>query len=223
MSSKHLQNQLSAIIPGARLEITPLPEIPNLKLLLMNGDYPQGELDAAAVERVMDNPLYWVFCWASGRVLARHIQAFPDCVADRRVLDFGCGSGVVAIAAAQAGAKEVIACDIDPLALQATAYNAELNRVCLTLSDDFHQVPGQLDMIIAADVLYDRENMHWLARFADRAEQVLLADSRIKHFSHPSFTRLERRVSATLPDLDESEEFRQVNIYLGGRGNPSAY
>lgn len=50
-------------------------------------------------------------------------------VAGRRVIDFGCGSGILAIAAAKLGAAAVSALDIDPQALLATRDNAERNGV----------------------------------------------------------------------------------------------
>jgi len=209
-----LTDSLRHILPGARLVETALPATPAIRLLLLAPDYPQGELDAEQVQRVMDNPLYWVFCWASGQVLASILLARPEWVRGRRVLDFGCGSGVVAIAAALAGAAEVIACDIDPLALAATRSNAARNGVSLVLTDDFFGVEGPIDLIIVADVLYDRANFDWLARFTGRADQVLIADSRVKDFSHPGYRLVDRHASCTLPDLDESPAFRDVRVYL---------
>ncbi len=50
-------------------------------------------------------------------------------VAGRRVIDYGCGSGVLAVAAARLGAAEAHAFDIDPQALIATRDNAEANAV----------------------------------------------------------------------------------------------
>jgi predicted nicotinamide N-methyase len=211
-----LEQHLRQILPAARLELCRLPGIPAISLLLLNSDYPQGELSAAEIQRVMDNPLYWVFCWASGQVLADFLLAEPRWVKAKRVLDFGCGSGVVAIAAALAGAAEVVACDIDPLARAATRVNADLNNVDLTLAADYAAVEGPIDLIIVADVLYDRNNFPWLQRFADRADQVLIADSRVKHFDHPPYRQIARQESSTLPDLDESPEFRDVRIYLAG-------
>jgi ribosomal protein L11 methyltransferase len=50
---------------------------------------------------------------------------------DARVLDYGCGSGILAIAAALHGARDIDAVDIDPAAVQATALNAQANHVVL--------------------------------------------------------------------------------------------
>ena len=213
---EQLDARLATILPGATLAVTPLPRVPQLQLLLLHAEYPQGPLSPQAMQRVMDNPLYWVFCWASGQVLARYLLDNPGRVRGKRVLDFGCGSGVVAVAAAMAGASEVIACDIDPLALTATRVNARLNGVTLEYASDYRDVDGEVDVIIVADVLYDRENFPWLARFVDRAPQVLIADSRVKQFDHPPYRQIGRWQSSTLPDLDESAEFRDVRIYAAG-------
>jgi predicted nicotinamide N-methyase len=209
-----LEDSLGRILPGARLEEIALPATPGIRLLLLESSYPRGELSPEAVRRVMDNPLYWIFCWASGQVLARFLLEQPHWVRGRRVLDFGCGSGVVAIAAAQAGASRVVACDIDPLALAATRHNARRSGVSLELAGDFSAVTGEIDLIIVADVLYDRANLSWLQRFVARAPQVLIADSRVKDFNHPPYRQIGRYASCTLPDLDESAEFRDVRIYL---------
>ena len=59
------------------------------------------------------------------RWIARHDMA------GRRVLDYGCGSGILAIAAAKRGAATVDAVDIDPAAVEATRLNAAANGVAL--------------------------------------------------------------------------------------------
>lgn len=216
-SQQLLNTRLQAILPGAQLEVMSLPEAPEIRLLLLEQGYPQGDLGPAQMQRVMDNPLYWIFCWASGQVLARYILDNPAWVKGKRVVDFGCGSGVVAVAAALAGAREVIACDVDTLALEATRFNARLNNVSLTLSDNYFDIGGTIDRVIVADVLYDRENFIWLQRFLDRAPRVLVADSRVKDFNHPPYRLVEQRESYTMPDLDESAEFREVRIYRADR------
>lgn len=210
---RELNRILQQVLPQARLEAISLPVREPMSLYLLNADYPQGELDAEAQQFAMDNPLYWVFCWASGLVLADWLFEHPEWVRGKRVVDFGCGSGVAAIAAAIAGADEVIACDIDPDALAATAANAALNRVELQLADNFNGIEGEIDLLLVADVLYDRANLPWLETFIERADAVLLADSRVRNFSFPGYRQLEARRAHTLPDLDESAEFREVRIY----------
>ena len=207
---------LGAIIPGGQLAFQALPDCPELELLLLAADYPQQGLTSEDAQRVMNNPLYWIFCWASGQVLARRLLDNPHWVRGRRVLDFGAGSGVAGIAARLAGAREVVACDNDPLALEATAINAQRNGVALQLSDDFENVSGDIDLVIVADVLYDSGNLPWLARFNARSPRVLVADSRVREFHYPPYRQIGAALGCTLPDLDESEEFRHVKLYLAG-------
>lgn len=208
-----LATAVQCIIPAGSLRIQTLRDVPEIQLHLIDDTYPQHALDDAAIEIIMNQPLYWVFCWASGQVLARYLLDHPQLVRGKRVLDFGAGSGVVAIAAALAGASEVIACDNDPLALRACELNAHLNGVNLTLASDFYAVDDDLDLIVVADVLYDRENLSWLKRLAGRAPHVMVADSRVKDFSAPPYHAIGRFESDTMPDLDESVSFRQVTLY----------
>ena len=168
----------------------------------------------------MDEPPYWCFCWASGLVLARWLAEHPQWVRGKTVLDFGAGSGVAAIAAARAGAAEVVACDLDPLALQASRANAALNGVALEVSADFFAEADRFDVILVADVLYDRANLPLLDAFLTRGRQVLVADSRVRDFSHPPYRRIAAMEASTWPDLDESPEFRRVSLYHARRPAP---
>jgi predicted nicotinamide N-methyase len=74
------------------------------------------------------------------------------------VLDLGCGSGVVAIAAAKCGATSVVAVDVDPHAISATRLNAEANGAALeTLCADVLEGDSpQADVVLGGDVFYDR-------------------------------------------------------------------
>lgn len=75
-----------------------------------------------------DAPPFWAFPWAGGQGLARYILDHPETVAGHHVLDVASGSGLVAIAAAKAGARTVLAADIDENALIAIALNAAANN-----------------------------------------------------------------------------------------------
>lgn len=210
-----LSHCLRRVLPSARIERTVLPSVPELSLYLLNSDFSNAALTPEEVSAVLEYPAYWAFCWASGQVLARYLLDHPELVAGRRVLDFGCGSGVAGIAAARAGAGYVVGCDLDPDARLATAHNARLNEVEVVLAADFDALTEPFDIILAADVLYDRCNLAWLSRFLDRAPVVLVADSRVKDFDFPGYRWIGRNASSTWPDLDEFDDFRQVNLYCG--------
>ncbi|CAH0991390.1 hypothetical protein SIN8267_01494 [Sinobacterium norvegicum] len=216
--SSALTEQMQITLPKAIVDCQLLPQCPELALYLLDANYPQHELDYDTMMRLMNEPSYWAFCWASGQVLARYIIDNPAWVAGKRVLDFGCGSGVAAIAAAKAGASHVVACDIDPVAQLATRHNAELNNVELEISGDFFTYRGGIDIILVADVLYDKQNLPLLSAFAERAPAVLLADSRVRNLSVPPYIKRQTIESSTIPDLDESQEFNQVNIYSAEYG-----
>jgi thioredoxin len=135
----------------------------------------------------------------------------------KRVLDFGAGSGVAGIAAVKAGALEVVACDLDPLAIAACRANAELNDVQMGYSTDFFAEADRFDLILVADVLYDRANLPLLDEFLSRGREALVADSRVRDFRHPLYRRIEMLEAMTLPDLAEPEEFRHVSLYHARR------
>ena len=214
--AQQLQDELQHTLPSATLLAQALPGAPDLSLYLLNPDYPRTPMSSSEMQAIWQEPAYWIFCWASGLALAKWLRANPEYVRGKRVLDFGSGSGVVAIAAKQAGAAEVLACDIDPLALLSCRANAELNGVDLSYSSDFYQLSEQFDVLLAADVLYDASNRHFLDQFLARASHVLVADSRVKNFDHPHYRKLAEQAATTWPDLDEFDEFRVVRFYQAG-------
>jgi predicted nicotinamide N-methyase len=126
---------------------------------------------------------YWAFAWPGGQALARLVTDRPELVRGKRVLDFGSGSGIVAIAAAKSGARSVLAADVDPLACAAAVINAAMNGVELeTTSADLTEGDAhpRWDVILAGDVAYDREQalrfIVWLRGLAERGVEVLIAD-----------------------------------------------
>ncbi len=127
-------------------------------------------------------PPYWAVAWPGSQALARHVLDHPFLVANRRVLDFASGCGLAAIAAAVAGAREVLASDLDPLAATAQRLNAAASGVELTVTTD--DLVGQelpdVDVVLAGDVCYERgpsaRISAWLRALAARGATVLLAD-----------------------------------------------
>lgn len=208
-----LESRLRNTLSRARLCLTPLPLTPSIGLHLYDTSVLEGPISHDEAQAVVAEPAYWSFCWASGQVLAQYILRNPSCVKGKRILDFGSGSGVVAIAAAMANAAEVIACDIDADALEAVSVNADTNQVDVTLLRDFQLLNASVDMIVAADVLYDRENYDLLDVFKTKCDTILLADSRVKRLPTGGFHLLDTVEARTCPDLNEFEEFNQVRIY----------
>ncbi|MEP9320830.1 50S ribosomal protein L11 methyltransferase [Pseudomonas sp. LABIM340] len=212
-----LQTALGELLGDARLSAETLPGT-DIRLWLIDAQNMDREFSPDETRRILEEPPYWCFCWASGLVLAHWLAEKPEWVRGKRVLDFGAGSGIAAIAAAKAGAAEVVACDLDPLALDACRANAELNGVELTYSADFFQEEDRYDLIIVADVLYDRANLPLLDEFLSRGREALVADSRVRDFSHPLYQRLGILDGCTWPDLAEPAEFRHVSLYHARRG-----
>ena len=227
MHSRLLDNLRRTVSQGS-LKVTPLPQCPEIKLHLLDEDYPKGRLPDEEMLAILNEPAYWAFCWASGQAFAQYIVGNRKLFEGKSVLDFGSGSGVVAIAAAKAGAKTVYACDIDAMAIDAIEANARLNQVdiltCKHVSEAGMPEAGmpeagtpeaetKPDLIIAADVLYDRDNHHYLAEFPDLAGQVLLADSRMKSTDVPGYEVIAEFTCHTLPNLHELELYNQVKIY----------
>jgi predicted nicotinamide N-methyase len=160
--------------------LAPVPFVP--ELVLHQADEPIALWTETEAAGVAQPPPFWAFAWAGGQALARHVLDSPALVADRAVLDLATGSGLVAIAAARAGARPVTANDIDPLSLAATTANAQANAVGLrTVEGDLLDTPAlEYAVILAGDVFYSREMagrvLPFLRRAASRGALVLVGD-----------------------------------------------
>ena len=208
-----LEQHLKETIPDARLALTPLPLAPTVLLWLIHESYPRGPLDDDVARAILASPAYWAFCWASGQVIAKWLLAHPEHVHGLKVLDFGSGSGVAAIAAHHAGAAEVHACDNDPAALVATRANADLNDAPVQFHSNLESIQERFDLVLAADVLYDRGNLPLLATLRHFAPRVFVADSRVREDRVKGYEIIHRESATTVPDLDESAEYNRVRVY----------
>ncbi len=145
-------------------------------------------------ERTGGDVPYWAFAWAGGQALARYVLDHPAIVAGRRVLDIASGSGLVAIAAALAGASAVRAVDVDPLAVLAIGVNAQTNGVTIAaeLADVLDSTGGDADVVLAGDVCYDVDMVARVLPFVARATatDVLLGDPGREYFPRTGFERL---------------------------------
>ncbi len=159
-----------------------VPLAPELSLYQATELTPLWHATAAELHGWDDSP-YWAFPWAGGQALARHILDRPELVRGRRVLDFASGSGLVAIAAARAGAAEAIAVDVDPFCRAAVLLNAALNRVEVPFrAESPLDLPlPDADVVLAGDVFYERAlaagATAWFRALAARGTLVLAGDA----------------------------------------------
>jgi len=161
--------------------LTPVPHAPEIALYVADEATALWEKTEEELGAMGLPPPFWAFAWAGGQALARYILDHPDIVAGRRVLDFASGSGLVAIAAARAGAAQVEACDIDAFAAAAIAVNAETNGVALTIRrDNLVGTDEGWDCVLAGDICYERDLAaavtDWLSRLSGRGATVLIGD-----------------------------------------------
>lgn len=102
---------------------------------------------------------YWSILWRSGVALARELA--EQNLEGLRVIELGCGLGVPSLAAARAGA-EVLATDGDADALALVELNAAENGIRLETAvaewsdPDGIVARGPFDLVLAADVVYER-------------------------------------------------------------------
>ena len=156
---------------------------------------------------------YWCVAWPGGQALARFLLDQPAIVAGRRVLDVGSGSGLCAIAAARAGAREVTAADIDADACRAIGRNASANGVTLRTSrDDPVGRETAADVVLAADLWYEpflaRRVTPWLRGLAARGCEVLVADPGRAHAPRRDLAELASHELAPAPGPEPGESMR---------------
>lgn len=160
---------------------SPVPLVPEIRTYQATALTPLWHATSAELGAWDDSP-YWAFPWAGGQALARWLLDHPEAVRGRRVFDFASGSGLVAIAAARAGAAAVVAADLDPFCAAAIPLNAALNGVSLDvrIGNAIGDPAEGVELLVAGDVFYDRvmgrESLAWFRRLAGRGVRVLAGD-----------------------------------------------
>ena len=152
----------------------PVPLVPEIRLYQASEPMSVWHHTEQLTGRTGLDPPFWAFAWAGGQALARYLLDHPEAVAGRNAIDVASGSGLVAIAAVQAGAAAVTAYDIDPLAVAAIAVNAAANAVAVpaictdALSDEDLPAPGT-DLVLVADAFYEKDLAAQVMAFLDRS------------------------------------------------------
>jgi predicted nicotinamide N-methyase len=153
--------------------LRPVPLVPEIRLYQGVDPVSLWQRTELAAGRTGLDPPFWAFAWAGGRALARYLLDHPEAVRGRHAIDVASGSGLVAIAAAKAGAAAVTAYDIDPLAAAAIEVNADANgvtvlAVCADILDENGPPDPGPDLVLVADAFYERDLAGKVMRFLER-------------------------------------------------------
>ena len=191
------------------------PLVPEIRLHLASEIVPLWRKTEEELEKEGVPPPYWAFAWAGGQALARYVLDHSLGVAS--VLDFGSGSGLVAIAAAKAGATHVLAADIDRFAAAAIALNADENGVRLAVTtDDLIGRDGGWDAILVGDMCYERPLAErltaWLEKRARAGTLILMGDPGRTYFPKSGVEKLATYRVQTTREL-EDREIRDTSVF----------
>jgi predicted nicotinamide N-methyase len=193
------------------------PLVPEIKLHLATEVVPLWQLTEDELAAQGIPPPYWAFAWAGGQALSRYVLDHPEIVSGKSVLDFGSGSGLVAIAASKAGAERVMAADIDDFAQATIKLNAAANGAIIgTTTADLIDSDGNWRIILVGDMCYERplaeRLLAWLSDRARHGARVLLGDPGRSYFPKDGVQKLETYRVLTMRDL-EDREIRETSVY----------
>ena len=190
------------------------PLVPEIRLYLATEVVPLWRATEDELEKMGVPPPYWAFAWAGGQALARYLLDHPETVAGKRVLDIGSGSGLVAIAAARAGAASILAADIDAFSIAAIRLNAAANSAIVTVTqDDLIGAEGDWDVILVGDLFYERPLAERLLAWLKTLDRpALLGDPGRNYFPKTQVERLALYNVQTSRDL-EDREIRETGVY----------
>lgn len=204
-----LEGRRAFILENTRLQAP--PHAPELVLHLADEITPLWRMTEEALEEIGLPPPFWAFAWAGGQALARWLLDHPHQVAGRSVLDFAAGSGLVGIAAMQAGAARVLCADIDPFCGAAVGLNAAANGVVADFTEQnlLDAPPPAVDVICAGDVCYERPMadrvLDWLAQARAAGTRVLIGDPGRTYFPRDGLTFLAEYRVPTTRELEDQE------------------
>lgn len=203
----------------ANTQILRPPHVPHIALHLASEVHPLWHRTEDELEDIGLPPPFWAFAWAGGQGLARYVLDHPASVEGKRVLDFASGSGLVAIAAARAGAVSVRAADIDPWAVHAIGMNARLNGVSIEIlsRNIVGTVLDDQDVLLAGDVFYDRAFadvlLPWFADLTAHGVTVLCGDPG-RHYLPRGRLRALASYDVPVTRVLEDAEIKRTTVWL---------
>jgi predicted nicotinamide N-methyase len=201
----------------AHTTIGTVSHVPEIRLHLAADAFALWERTEQERGGVISAPPFWAFPWAGGQALARHLLDHPEVVAGATVLDLAAGSGLVAIAAAKAGAVAVTASEIDPYATAAIALNARANDVAVRANlADVLDSETDAEVVLAGDVFYSREMTERVLAFLDRAAargaRVLVGDPGRAYLPRHRLVEVARHDVAVVRELEDAD-VKRVTVW----------
>jgi predicted nicotinamide N-methyase len=187
----------------------PVPSVPQIKLYQADDATALWQMTEADLDQHQLPPPFWAFAWSGGQALAKYVLETPDIVAGKTVLDLACGSGMVGIAAAIAGAAQVICNDIDPYCEAAVSLNAGLNQCQIAFLGGNLLTAGlpDVEVILAGDIAYERpmaEAMLTVLRAeVAKGKAVYIGDPHRTYFPKSGLTRCADYEITTSADLED--------------------
>jgi predicted nicotinamide N-methyase len=209
-------------------ELRSMPLLPEIRLHQAGDPISMWQQTEQAAGRDDLDPPFWAFPWAGGQALARYLLDYPATVLGRRVIDVASGSGLVAIAAARAGAQAVTAYDTDPMAaaaigLNAAAHDVTVQAVCADILGGDGPPPPGADLILVADAFYERDLAgqvtEFLGRCRDLGVGVLVGDLGRRYLP---YSRLSALASYDVPGLGALESRDVVRTTVWTLSGPPA-
>jgi predicted nicotinamide N-methyase len=195
----------------ANTTLLPVPLTPEIQLHLAHEAVPLWQKTEEELGEIGLPPPFWAFAWAGGQALARYVLDNPDTVKSKSIVDIASGSGLVAIAAMKAGARHVLAADIDNFAVASMAINATANNVQLsTTSNDLLQSPApHVDTILVGDLFYEKSIAEkvfaWLSEAKANGTHILIGDPGRSYLPKDKLIKLAEYNVPVTRDLEDAE------------------
>lgn len=163
---------------------------------------------------------FWAYPWAAGCALARVVLDHSEYVAGARVLDVGAGGGIASMAAVRAGARDVVANDIDPWAgavLQRAAVQQGMTIISLVadLTENIVAVDG-FGVVLCSEMAYEKRMVPryaaLLQRARNRGARVFLADAGRTYFDARGLKQI-AEYTLTVPRDLEGVDVRVAKVF----------
>ncbi len=196
-------------------ELLSPPLVPEVRLHLAHEAIPIWQKTEDELGEMGLPPPFWAFAWAGGQALARYILDNPETVKNKAVLDLASGSGLVGIAAMKAGAKSVLAADVDDFSIAAIGLNAKSNAcmITTTLEDLLDSPAKHFDVILVGDMFYEKTLAERCLVFLKSSQaDILIGDPSRSYLPQNQLRKIATYSVPVSRDLEDAE-IKQTSVW----------